>query len=101
MVANYYDYQKLCDKLYYGVLLTDEHLNAAAEQIRRYIVDGGATDIVSALGIGLRLHIDANGEIIRRRIYYTGGENKGRELTISEIMNIGFFLRGGGFTLNT
>ena len=96
MTCNYIEYQKLMDKLFYGVLLTDEHLNNAAEQIRRYILEGGAAELMAELQIGLRLHIE-NDKIIRRRICFIGGENEGRELTIEEIRNLGFLFKGSRF----
>ena len=101
MTCNYFEYRDMTEKLFYGVALTDEHLNNATEQIRRYIVDGGAAPIMEALGFGIRvvekqhpLFPELN-EVIERRFVYINGKNKGRKLDKHEIMNIGFFLKWG------
>lgn len=101
MKCNYFEYRDMTDKLFYGVALTDKHLNVATEQIRRYIVDGGAGDVMQNLGIGIRITtkegVLLEPEIVRRRFVWISGERKGEELTISEIQNLGMFLKHGPF----
>jgi len=94
--GNYIEYQKLTDKLFYGVALTDKHLNDAAEHIRRYLLNAGESALCDALGIGIMTH-EINGKLTRERLVFLHGENEGRELTIREIENIGLFLRGGAY----
>ena len=55
MTCNYFEYRDMTEKLFFGTLLTQEHLNNATEEIRRYIVDGGAGDVMLALGIGIKV----------------------------------------------
>ena len=55
MTCNYFEYRDLTEKLFFGVALTQEHLNNATEEIRRYIVDGGAGDVMLSLGIGIKV----------------------------------------------
>jgi hypothetical protein len=103
MTCNYFDYKDMTDKMFYGVALTDNHLNNATEQIRKYLVNGGAGDVVKALGIGIKVEerqfqlFPELNEIIKRRFVFVDGENKGRELTINEIQGIGMFLKYGAF----
>lgn len=101
--CNYFEYNKLVNSLFYGVVLTDEHLNNATEIIRLYIINGGAAQIMQDLGIGLRvvekqfpLMPELN-TVISRRFIYINGERKGKELTINEIVNIGMFLCDGPY----
>ena len=103
MTCNYFDYIDMTDEMFYGIALTDEHLNNATEQIRKYLVDGGAGDILKALGIGIKveekqyqLSPELN-EVIKKRFVFVDGENKGRELTRPEIQGIGMFLKHGAF----
>lgn len=51
------EYEKLIDKLFYGVALTEEHLNDAVQQIRQFLVNARANSICDALHIGFREHI--------------------------------------------
>lgn len=55
MTCNYFEYRDMTEKLFFGVPLTQEHLNNATEEIRRYIVDGGAGDVMLSLGIGIKV----------------------------------------------
>ena len=93
----------MTDKLFYGVPLTDKHLNNATEQIRKYLVDGGAGDVVRMLGIGIKVEEKRHllfpelNEVIKKRFVFVDGERKGEELTIDEIKGIGMFLRYGAF----
>ena len=96
MKGNYIEYKRLTDRLFYGVALTDKHMNDATEHIRRYLLNAGESALCDALGIGIMTH-EINGELARKRFVFLNGENKGRELTIREIENIGFFLRGGAY----
>ena len=101
--CNYFEYNKLVNSLFCGVALTDEHLNNATEIIRLYIVNGGATQIIQDLGIGIRIVekqfplMPELNTVISRRFIYINGERKGEELTINEIVSIGMFLRGGAY----
>ncbi len=100
MKCNAFEYEKLCNRLYNGVALTDEHLTEAAKQIREYILDGGGLDVVKSLQIGLRVLSKKEGDketIEGIRLYFVGGENAGCELTIQEIKNIGMFFRDGTY----
>lgn len=94
MTCNYFDFRKLTDKLFYGVALTEEHLNNATEQIRKYLADGGATPVTNALGIGVQFE-EREGKVVRERIVYTEGRYKNTELHISEIEDIGHYLKHG------
>lgn len=96
MTCNYFDYQHLTDRLFIGVALTDEHLNAATEKIRQYFVSGGAAKRMGEFGIGVRV-IERAGQEIRRRLVYLRGKNEGQELTIREIKNIGMLLKHGPY----
>ena len=101
MTCNYIEYQRMTNSLFFGVALTDKHMNEATEHIRRYFINGGALEIVNALGIGIRVTgkcgVNRPSEIIERRFIYLSGENAGRELTVNEICSIGMFLRGGPY----
>ena len=102
MKCTFFEYQELTEKLFFGVLLTDSHLNNATEQIRQYLVNGGAGEVVKKLGIGIQvtekqLVFPELNEIVRRRFVFTEGPRKGAELSISEIMGIGMFLKHGAF----
>lgn len=103
MTCNYFDYIDMTDEMFYGVALTDNHLNNVTEQIRKYLVEGGAGDILKALGIGIKIEEKQHpmfpelNELIKRRFVFVEGENKGRELTRLEIQGIGMFLKHGAF----
>lgn len=106
MTCNYFEYREMMNKIFYGNALTDEYLNNATENIRRYLVDGGAGEIVKTLGIGIRIvekqyefSPDLN-HIERRRFVFVEGERKDDELTIDEIKAIGMFLKHGPFCGN-
>ncbi len=100
MTCNYFRYKEITDKAFYGVTQTDKHLNNATEEIRRYLVDGGAGEILQKLGIGIRviekqfIFPELN-EVVENRFVFISGENKGRELTRQEIEGIGLFLKHG------
>ncbi len=96
MTANYVDYQKMMNKLFFGVALTEKHMNKATETIRKYLCDTGAADTVKRLGVGIEL-IERDGKLIKERFVYVSREAEGRELSVSEIINIGLFLRGGAY----
>lgn len=101
MTCNYFEYRNMMDKLFYGVALTDVHLNNATEQIRQYLVNGGAGDIVKSLGIGIKIVTKESrllpSEVVSRRFVWLDGERKGEELHRNEIENIGMFLKHGAF----
>jgi hypothetical protein len=101
MTCDYFTYTELAENLFYGVALTDNNLNYATEQLRRYLIDGGAREVLNALGIGIRIRERQNrlfpelNEVIEKRFVFIDGEHKGRDLTINEIINIGMFLKHG------
>ncbi len=103
MTCNYFEYMDMTDKLFFGVALTDNHLNNATEKIRQYLVNGGAVNIAKSLGIGIKVIEKQHpmfpelNEVIERRFIFVDGERKGEELTINEIRNIGMFLKYGAF----
>ena len=101
MTCNYFEYREMMDKMFYGVSLTDNHLNNITEQIRQYFVNGGAGNVVKALGIGIKIitkeAILFPGEVVYRRFIWLEGERKGEELHRNEIENIGMFLKHGAF----
>ena len=99
MTCNYFEYRDMTEKMFYGVALTDSHLNRVTEQIRQYLVNGGAGNIVKALNIGIKVITKEAAllpiEEIKRRFVWLDGERKGSELTIDEIRDIGLFLKHG------
>ena len=101
--CNKVDYNKLTDKLFYGVLLTDNHLNNAMETIKNYLLEGAEGYILNYLGICYRTveRISSvnpeDSEVIKRCFVYIRGDRKGEELSLREVENIGLFLRGGGW----
>ena len=101
MTCNYFEYREMMDKMFYGVVLTDNHLNNVTEQIRQYIVNGGAGNILKALGIGIKVitkeAVLLPSEVVYRRFMWLDGERKGEELHRNEIENIGMFLKHGAF----
>lgn len=102
MTCDYFTYRDMTEKLFYGVALTDAQLNYATEQIRQYLINGGAVDIIKKMGIGIKIvekqyFLPELNEIIKKRFVFTDGERKGEELTIIEIQSIGMFLRHGAF----
>ena len=101
MRCNYFEYRDMMDKTFYGVALTNNHMNSATEQIRRYLVNGGAGEVMQMLHIGIRVITRENlilgKETVSQRFIWLDGERKGEELTINEICNIGMFLKHGAF----
>lgn len=104
MTCNYFRYKEITDKAFYGVALTDKHLNNVTEELRRYLVEGGAAEILQKLGIGIKITEKQFGvfpellnEVIKKRFVFISGEHKGRELTRQEIEGIGMFLEHGAF----
>ena len=101
MRCNYFEYQDMVNKLFYGVVLTDNHLNNATEQIRRYLVNGGAGEVVQMLHIGIKVVTKEamllGKEIVSQRFIWLDGERMGEELSVNEICNIGMFLKHGAF----
>ena len=101
MTCNYFEDRDLIDKLFYGVALTDRHLNNATEQIRQYIVNGGAGNVTKSLSIGIKVvtkeAVLLPTEVVSRRFVWLNGERKGEELDMNEIENIGMFLKHGAF----
>ena len=101
MRCNYFEYQAMVDKLFCGVALTSEHLNNATEQIRMYLVNGGAGEVVKALHIGIKVTTKESfligTEFVSMRFVWLEGERSGEELSVNEIRNIGMFLKHGAF----
>lgn len=101
MTCNYFEYRDMTDKMFYGIALTDSHLNKATEQIRQYLINGGAGNVVKSLNIGMKVVIKEQllfpVEEISRRFVWLDGERKGNELSIDEIRGIGMFLKHGAF----
>lgn len=101
MTCNYFEYRDMTEKLFYGIVLTDNYLNKVTEQIRQYLINGGAGNIVKALNIGIKVVTKETVllpiEEISRRFVWLDGERKGNELTIDEIKGIGMFLKYGAF----
>ena len=91
-MINCYEYSRLTDRLYFGVGLTDAHLNNATEVIAKYLGNGGAAPLGDYLGIRILTRCDASGNLLYRRFVY--GKD-GKELTVREICGIGHFLPGG------
>ena len=71
-------------------------MNKITEQIRQYLISGGAGNIVKALNIGIKVVTKETVllpiEEISQRFVWLDGERKGNELTIDEIRGIGCFL---------
>lgn len=92
MMCNYVEYQDLTDKLFYGIGLTDGHLNYATEKIRRYLINGGAGTIVKRLGIGIKVTTKqlllSEPQEIYRRFVWLNGNCKGKELDVWEIKKL-------------
>ena len=101
MKCDYFEYKNLTDRLFYGVALTDKHLNNATEQIQQYFINGGAGKVVQMLHIGINVVTKETmllePEVVKRRFIWLDGERKGEELTVNEICNIGMFLKHGAF----
>lgn len=101
MTCNYFEYEEMTEKMFYGVALTNHHLNMVTEQIRLYLINGGAGEIMKQLGIGIRIVTKESvllpPEIVKRRFVWIDGERKGKELSIGEIMGIGLFLKHGAY----
>lgn len=101
MECTYFEFEKLFNKLFFGVALTDEHLNTATEQIRLYLVSGGAGEVVKMLNVGIKVVSKESfllgEEIVSRRFVWLAGDQKGEELTANEIFSIGMYLKYGPF----
>lgn len=98
MVYNCFGYFELCDKLFLGVPLTNNHMNEATKQICSYILKTGGAKNMLKLGVGIHTRrLSESDKIIRQRLVYTKGSRAGQELQIHEIKNLGHFLRGGNY----
>lgn len=101
MICDYFTYRDMTENMFYGRALTNEYMNNAIEQIRIYLVNGGAGQILSNLGIGIRVVTQESvllpKKVLERRFVYLFGEHKGRVLTIDEIQAIGLFLKHGPY----
>lgn len=99
--CTYVGYNKLVDKLLGGTFVTEKQLNDSTEQIRQYLVNGGAGHVLNHLGIGVRVDekrffLEELNEITRRRFVWLRDSTR-RELTIPEIRVIALFLEGGPY----
>ena len=94
MTCNCCDYQKMIDKLFYGVALTDEHMNNAMNTIKNYLVNGEALKVLKSLSIGWK-ELYQGQKLIKQRFYFYGGNLQGRDLDIKHLEALGHFLRGG------
>ena len=100
MECTYFEFKNLFNELFFGVALTDEHMNNATEQIRRYLVNGGAGEVVKMLHVGIKVVSKKSlliEEIVSKRFVWLDGDQKGEELTVNEIFSIGLFLKYGPF----
>lgn len=98
MQANIIDYHRMTDKLFYGVARTREHMNEAACSIKNYIINNGFGETASEIGIGYRETKRLSDEkILSVDIVWIKGDNEGNPLTVTEIENLGLFMRGGAF----
>ena len=52
MTCSYFEYRDIVSKYFYGVTLTNEHLNRCTENLRQYFIKGGAVRVLKSLGIG-------------------------------------------------
>lgn len=99
MTANYFEYREMTEKLFYGVPLTDSHLNHSTEKLRQYLINGGAGEILQKLNIGMitKETMLLPKEIIYKRFVWLNGNKKGKELDRYEIEAIGLFLKNGAY----
>ena len=98
MTYNCFGYFELCNKLFSGVPLTDNHMNEATKQICSYILKAGGAKNMLKLGVGIRTRrLSESDKIIRQRLVYTKGSRAGQELEIHEIKKLGHFLRDGNY----
>lgn len=89
--ANYIEYMKLFNRLYYGVALTEERLSDNVLNIFTYLRDHGAGKLMNEIGISLRMTM-VNCKPVKHEFIYSKGENAGKRLEINEIRNIGLLL---------
>lgn len=102
MTCSYFEYRDIVSKYFYGVPLTNEHLNRCTENLRQYFIKGGAVRVLKSLGIGLRIRErckenSTETTLIDERFIFMNGEREGDELRIHEIENIGLFLKYGPY----
>lgn len=101
MTANYFEYREMTEKIFYGIPLTDNHLNHSTEKLRQYLVNGGAGEIIQKLNIGIKVITKEAPllpkETIYERFVWLDGNKKGEELDRNEIEAIGLFLKNGAY----
>lgn len=101
MTCNYFEYRKMMDEMFYGIALTDHHLNSVTERIRQYLINGGAGNVIKSLSIGIKTitkkAVLLPDEVVYKRFVWLDGERKGEELHRNEIESIGMFLKDGAF----
>lgn len=99
MKCNYIEYRRLIERMFYGVVQTDSHLNQYTEILRQYLINGGAGNIMQKLGVGIQLITKKTmllpEEVVTRRFIWIKGNRKGELLEKHEIEALGMFLLGG------
>ena len=101
--SNYVEWQRMCNSLFYGVGLTPEHITSATRRLLAYALStSDGRQVLSRLGVGVEYRTDGKNKTAIVRFVrgdkdspVEDGSPKFRELTIREIENIGFSLRGG------
>ena len=68
----------------------------AVEQIKQYFLSTDETDVLAYLGIGIEEHLRGE-KVVRARMKFYHGENKGRELDHREIQDLALFLPHGPY----
>ena len=89
---NYYTYHDYVEKFYFGHALTEEHLNDATTSIAKYIVDGGAKELIESLGVVICERWESD-RMISRRFCFSDKQ----ELTFKQIMALGLYLPFGAY----
>ena len=101
MIANYFEYREMTEKIFYGIPLTDNHLNHSIEKLRQYLVNGDAGEILQKLNIGIKVitkeALLLPKETIYERFVWLDGDKKGKELDRNEIEASGMFLKNGAY----
>ena len=91
-MLNYYRYHDFAEKYFCGHTLTDEHLNNATIEIAKFLVDGGAKEIIENLGICI-IESWKDNRMLTRRFCFADKT----ELNKKQIMSLGLFLPYGAF----
>ena len=102
MTCSYFEYRDIVSKYFYGVPLTNEHLNRCTENLRQYFIKGGAVRVLKSLGIGLRIRERCKEKatettLIDERFIFMNGERERDELRMHEIESRGRVLKDGPY----